>query len=289
MYKLILLFSFLVNAHAQVHHPELPPELIHAPYPVSRYFRTIPLNKAYAQRGTARFEYLNKDKVSLLIWNIQKLKQKQWEDEFNKLAEGKDLILFQEAYENKIFIEKTSALQDFTWDFAQSFEYLLYGVTTGNMIGSNTRNTNAKVLHSPDLEPVLDTPKATMATTYPIIDSDKELLVISIHGINFTTNNKFYRQLNQIFALIDQHDGPVIFGGDFNTHNNKRFDFMMREAKKRNLINLDFRDSYLRKKFSGNILDHTLARGVEVIDSYIPTDIQGSDHSPMVLEVKIIN
>lgn len=278
-----------MTSHVQAHHPELPPELINAPYPVSRYFRSIPLEKAYAQRGSARFEYLNKNKVSLLIWNIQKLKQKQWEDEFTTLAEGKDLILFQEAYENKIFVEKTSALNDFTWDFAQSFEYLLYGITTGNMIGSNTRSSNAQVLHSPDLEPILDTPKATIATTYPVVNGDQELLVISIHGINFTTNNAFYRQLNQIFALIDKHDGPVIFGGDFNTHNNKRFDFLMREAKKRNLINLEFRDSYLRKKFSGNILDHTLARGLEVIDSYIPKNIKGSDHAPMVLEVKIID
>lgn len=290
MYKFILLFSLLTTAHAQVapRHPELPPEVDISAYPVSRYFRTVPLEKAHSKRGSARFEYLNQDKISVFIWNIQKLKQKQWNDEFDSLSKGKDLILFQEAYENDIFVEKISSLNDFTWDFGQSFEYLMYGVKTGNMIGSNTRPLSVKVLHSPDVEPVLETPKATIAAKYPILGSEKELLVISIHGINFTTNGAFYRQLKQIFALIDQHKGPVIFGGDFNTHNNKRFYYLMREANKRNLVNLDFRDSHLRKRFSGNILDHTLARGVQVIDSYIPRNIKGSDHPPMMLDVKII-
>lgn len=284
---LFLLTSLSTLSFAQVHHPELPPELINAPFPISRYFRAIPIEKAHSFRGTPRFEYLNSEKVDILVWNIQKLKKKQWLEEFQNFSQNKDLILLQEAYENDTFIENTESLTDLRWDFAQSFEYLAYGAITGNMIGANTQPKKVAVFHSPDKEPILETPKATMASFYQLTNSNEKLLVISIHGINFTTNQALYRQLRQIFNLIDTHKGPVIFAGDFNTHNQKRMSFLSSEAKKRNLRNLPFRDSHLRKRFSGNILDHTFARGVEVIDSYIPRNSNGSDHSPMILSVKI--
>lgn len=288
MFKVLLLaFLFQPFTYAQVHHPELPPELINAPYPVSRYFRRIPIEEAHSYRGIPRFQYLDENKVSILVWNIQKLKQKSWRQEFEAFSEDKDLILLQEAYENELFINSTQGLTDHRWDFAQSFEYLLYGITTGNMIGSNTQPKKTSVLHSPDKEPILEVPKATMATYYPLSSSEHSLLVISIHGINFTTNQAFYRQINQIFTLIDKHQGPIIFAGDFNTHNKRRLSFLERESSKRNLRNLDFKNSHLRKKFSGNILDHTLARDVELIESYVPANTKGSDHPPMILTVKI--
>lgn len=284
-----LLLSFLLNAvsYAQVIHPELPPELINAPYPVSRYFRSIPIEEAHSSRGMARYQLLDKEHIDILVWNVQKIKQKQWSEEFKNFSENKDLILLQEAYENEQFIEHTAQLIDHRWDFAKSFEYLLYGVTTGNMIGANTQPKNVTVLHSPDKEPILETPKATMATFYPLANRSDTLLVISIHGINFTTNQAFYRQLNQIFTLIDDHQGPVIFAGDFNTHNKKRLRFLEKAAKKRQLTNLEFKNSHLRKRFSGNILDYTYARDVEVKESYIPAQSKGSDHPPMILSVRI--
>lgn len=291
MFKFLFL-ALLIQplSFAQTHHPELPPELINAPYPISRYFRTIPISEAHDFRGTPRFQFLDEKKVNILVWNIQKLKQKAWSDEFASFAQDKDLILMQEAYENEDFISVTSSFNDFRWDFAKSFEYLLYGVVTGNMVGANTQPKKVAVLHSPDNEPVLETPKATMATYYPLSQSEKRsLLVISIHGINFTTNQAFYRQLNQLFALIDNHEGPVVFAGDFNTHNKKRLNFLEKQARKRNLVNLEFKNSHLRKKFAGNILDHTFARDVEVLDSYVPSNSKGSDHPPMILTVRIIN
>lgn len=285
--NLLSILFFSSSLSATPIHPELPPELINAPYPVNRYFRNIPIEEAHSSRGLARFEYLDKNKVNVLVWNIQKLKQKSWAKEFNDFGQNKDLILFQEAYEDEQFITHTQNLNDFRWDFGKSFEYLLYGVLTGNMIGSNTQPDKVTVLHSPDFEPILDTPKTTVAAYYPITNSEEKLLVISIHGINFTTNSAFYRQLNQVFSLIDQHTGPVIFAGDFNTHNQKRFQFLKKEADKRKLTNLDFKNSHLRKKFLGNILDYTFARNAEVIESHIPPQSKGSDHSPMILTLKI--
>ncbi|HLT22942.1 MAG TPA: endonuclease/exonuclease/phosphatase family protein [Bacteriovoracaceae bacterium] len=283
---LMLALIYLPTTYARVH-PELPPELINAPYPISRYFRSIPIEEAHSYRGMARFQILDSEKVNILVWNVQKLKQKGWPEEFQVFSENKDLILLQEAYENELFLNETASLNDLRWDFGKSFEYLLYGITTGNMIGANTQPKNVTVLHSPDNEPILDTPKATLATYYQLTNQENPLLVISIHGINFTTNKAFYRQLNQVFSLIDEHQGPVIFAGDFNTHNKKRLSFLEKESRKRKLKNLDFKNSHLRKKFSGNILDYTFARNVEIIESYVPENSKGSDHPPMILSLKI--
>lgn len=285
--KLFVIF-LACSTLAAAPHPELPPGFDdNGAYPASRYFRTIPLEQAHSQRGQARYQYLDKNKISLLVWNIQKLKQKDWGEEFNIFAQDKDLILFQEAYESGPFLDHTYGLNDFRWDFGQSFEYILYGILTGSMIGANTQPKMVSILHSPDLEPILDTPKATVAAYYPLSQSEEQLLAISIHGINFSTNQAFYRQLTQIFELIDQHSGPVIFAGDFNTHNKFRFQFLQKQAAKRNLTNLDFKNSHLRKKFRGNILDYTFARNAEVIESYIPLNSRGSDHPPMILTLKI--
>lgn len=288
MSKLILIaLAFVSVAYGQVHHPELPPELINAPYPISRYFRTIPIEDAHSYRGTPRFEYLDTNKIDVLVWNIQKLKQKSWGEEFRQYSYEKDLILLQEAYENDQFIQTTESFTDIRWDFAKSFEYLIYGVTTGSMTGANTQPKKVVVLHSRDKEPILETPKASVASFYQLTNSDEKLLVISVHGINFTTNQPFYRQMKDIFELIDHHQGPVILAGDFNTHNKKRMGYLSSETRKRNLKNLEFRNSHLRKRFNGNVLDHAFARGIEVIDSFIPENSKGSDHSPMVLSLRI--
>src|SRR5690606_1151818 len=74
-------------------------------------------------------------------------------------------------------------------------------------------------VRSLEKEPILRTSKMILLTEYKIKDSAETLMVANIHGLNFVPNWKFQVQLAQLEMELKKHRGPIILGGDFNTHN----------------------------------------------------------------------
>lgn len=264
-------------------------EALALPNPISRYFVRVPIDEAHSFTGFGKIKALDPDSIKAIVWNIKKAALDNWQKEFLSYGEDKDLFLIQEVYQTDRFNSTLEHFDHVRWDMGISFLYGMYNNTpTGSMIGSEVEPTKVSIKHSTGVEPVTLTPKAMTLAKYPIEGEDQELLVISIHAINFTALSYFKDQVAQAMQEIERHDGPVLFAGDFNTHNPARTKYLMTEMEKYHLKPVKFKNGHLRMKFAGNYLDHGFIRGLNVKDAEVFGDSSGSDHKPMVLELAFI-
>jgi endonuclease/exonuclease/phosphatase (EEP) superfamily protein YafD len=253
-----------------------------------RYFKLIPESEALLVSGLPKERELPARTLKALIWNIKKAQFVNWKEEFQKFSEGQDLILIQEAFNKELFTSTLSSIEGFLWNMGVSFLYRSYGDTpTGTIVGSTVEPTQVEVKHSPDLEPVVSTPKAITVVRYPVQQKNEELLVISVHGINVHTTGAFMRQMDDAVEAIRNHSGPVVFAGDFNTWNASRSGYLKKLCDELNLKDVEFINGHLRMKFRGYYLDHIFVRGVEVKHAEVKAS-NGSDHQPLFLELEII-
>jgi endonuclease/exonuclease/phosphatase (EEP) superfamily protein YafD len=263
-------------------------ESLTLPSPLSRYFIRVPESQAHLPRGQAREMTLNPSSIKALVWNIKKAMLVDWRREFQVYGQDKDLFLLQEAYKTDLFKATLEKFPHIRWDMGISFLYREYGNTpTGSMIGSEAEPLEVVIRQSTALEPVVKTPKSMTMAKYPLDGSPKELLVISIHAINFTGLKSFKDQLAQATEEISHHNGPVFFAGDFNTHHPLRTTHLMEQMKKFGLTPVEFKNGHQRMKFAGNYLDHGFVRGLKVKHAEVFGESVGSDHKPMVLELSL--
>ena len=257
--------------------------------PAKHWFKVLPEEQSLTSFGSAAKRELKNHSLKALIWNIKKSSMIAWQNEFRKFSTGRDLILVQEAYANPFFTTILATFFNYRWDMGISFLYRKDNNTpTGTMIGSTALATETLVLHSPDHEPVVETPKSLTVAKYPVKGKATELLVISVHGINFQTTAAFKRHMDRAFEVIAEHEGPILFGGDFNTWNNSRTNYLYRLSKKHNLDRVKFKNGNERLKFNGFFLDHIFIRGVEVKEAEVIGSSKGSDHKPILIEMNII-
>jgi endonuclease/exonuclease/phosphatase (EEP) superfamily protein YafD len=254
----------------------------------SRFFRKIPVSEALASFGSARDRELKSDSIKVLVWNIKKTQMKPWKAEFSEYSRGKDLILVQEAYDNQLFVDTINSYDGYKWNMGKSFLYTRYNnQATGTMIGATAEPEEVIVTHTPDNEPITNTPKAMTYAKYGLDGSDKSLLVITVHAINFRELGPFKRNMLQARAEIEKHDGPVFFAGDFNTHLKVRTRYLMNMMSELGFCTVIFKNGHLRMKaaVTGNYLDHGFVKGLTVKSAEVLGDSHGSDHKPMVLEL----
>lgn len=256
----------------------------------SRFFKVLPESESHTFSGVTKDVDFSHDSIKVLIWNIKKASLVPWKKEFEKYASDKDLFLIQEAYQNELFNSTIAQYSDIRWDMGISFLYRAYNNTaTGNMIGANVEPTYVRVRHTTDIEPVVKTPKATTFAKYPVEGSSKELLVVSIHGINLTAFDTFRRHITQIREEIEKHDGPVLFAGDFNTRTDARTDYLEEQARELGLEPITFENGHCRMRFklTPYYLDHAYVRGMQIKKASVDCKSQGSDHKPMFLEMAV--
>lgn len=250
-------------------------------------YQRIPEHQALSQYGEAHARELKASSIKALIWNIKKTEMKNWEPEFKKLGRGKDLFVLQEVYQNSLFNQTIGQIEKFHWSMATSFRVKKDNYTgTGTMIGAAVQPAEAIARHSPDVEPIVLTPKALTMVKYPIEGRQDELLVISVHAINFQSTGAFKRHMDQAFQEIREHSGPVLFAGDFNTWNKPRMGFLMRSIAKLGLEEVKFKNAHLKMKFAGMPLDHSFIRGLSVKDAEVVYS-DGSDHKPLLMEFDV--
>lgn len=258
--------------------------------PISRFFETVPLSEAHVVRGNAVEGKLPAHSLDVLVWNVKKGDRPLFDSEFKKFGADKELFLIQEAYTAGFFTDTLDAFKGYQWDLGLSFRYKRYNNdATGNMIGAIVKPTWVKVEHTFNLEPVTKTPKATIYAKFAVEGFDKELLVISMHGINFNGLNAYLNHLAQVRAVIAAHRGPVFLAGDFNTRTDERevelraFAASLR-LKEVELINGDGRmQSYGSKHY----LDYAFVKGLTVKHAEV-FESKGSDHQPMEFSLDVL-
>ena len=219
--------------------------------------------------------------IELLNWNIQKGGSDEWGIELYELGEHADVLTLQEA-----------PLVNPGWEdhVVDSFHAFAPGYQTRRSPTGVMTVSTAVPLVQCNLsarEPLLRTPKATLVTEYALAGRQDTLLVINIHAVNFTLGlGAFEAQLGTASGILERHDGPVIFAGDFNTWRQSRLEHLEVLIDSHGLAAVEFQDDD-HKRFLGYPLDHVYVRGLDVVASET-LDTRSSDHNPMRVWLSII-
>lgn len=227
-------------------------------------------------------EYQSNDKldsgrIRLVSWNVEKGLHANWRQDFSEIADGRDLVLIQEA-----IWRPDGAFGRHHWAFAPGYR------SRKHLSGVMTYSNSEPLAHCNFIswEPWLGTPKATNITEYGLTGTDQTVLVVNIHAINFTIGLvAFVEQLERIRPVLAAHSGPIILSGDFNTWRRKRTEILDALADDFNLTSVEFDDDH-RKMFFGQPLDHIYVRGLRVGASDT-RQLSTSDHNPLLVEFSL--
>ena len=253
----------------------------------AKKFKIPPISESHVKIGEASRSELDPNSIKVLVWNLYKGEKKNFARDFKKLSRDKDILLLQEGYLDNHMTPTLENMTDFQFDMGVSFIYKKKNHTkTGSFIGSKVKPEEVSFRRTSDLEPFIKTPKTTTHAYYPIAGTDKTLLALSIHGINFANHQAFVNHVNLSVDLIQNHDGPIIYGGDFNTRTKKRTRHLKRLMTSLGLKESTFRnDKRMRAVKVGQYLDHVFTKGLLVRDAEVLKDIKSSDHKAMILDL----
>jgi len=232
------------------------------------------------QKNVKRPE-LDSSGFRLMNWNMQKGRKDGWAEDFENLIQDSDILTVQEAYLNDDLRELLKKGR-YSWDISNAFQY------KGREVGVLTASRL-----DPDFictfrvkEPLINLPKTVMVTIYPLSGTDKSLLVVNIHSINFTVETRqFDSQLHEVERILLQHQGPLIVSGDINTWSKKRTTIVAKLVNRLGLNALTFEKDY-RVKIFGRDVDHIFYRGLAASASTV-LKVKSSDHNPMLVTFRL--
>lgn len=223
---------------------------------------------------------LDSGDIRVVNWNIQKGDDPQWTTDLATFQGDTDLMVFQEAPLN------SNAWGAVTADQYQAFSpgYRTRRSLTGVMTVSAAKPLTQCNLVS--VEPWIRSPKATVITEYGLTNTNQTLLVVNIHAVNFTFGIRdFQEQIRQAQSVLDDHAGPILLSGDFNTWHWRRSEILNEVTHSLGLKILDYDEDH-RKRVFGLPLDHIYVRGLEVLEA-TTREVDSSDHSPISARLRL--
>ncbi|MCE2571612.1 endonuclease/exonuclease/phosphatase family protein [Motilimonas eburnea] len=227
------------------------------------------------QRVTTKRADLLANEFSLLVWNVYKYQDPEWPQTLMDLLDSHDIAVLQEARSDATFSQFW--LQR-GWQGYGSSAFSQDGHWFG--VQNLAKVTAQLVCVELTPEPWIQIPKSTLTTLYPLANRDSGLLVINVHGINFTLGTAEWEgQLLSLFDLVERHHGPVILAGDFNTWSASRQLSLSQLVANVGLNEVTFSPDH-RLVVMGEALDHVYYKGLEVVSAQALA-LPGSDHFPM--------
>lgn len=221
---------------------------------------------------------LDGNAIDLLVWNVHKGGNGDWLGDFHSLAAGSELVLLQEARLDEDFARGLTVLP--RWDMVEAWQSRR--APTGVLTASSAEPLRVQALEH--REPWLRTDKSALVTEYRIAGSAQTLLVANIHAINFTADTAaFRRQLLAIADALDEHEGPVILSGDFNTWRGERRAIVDGITSELGLAEVPFDGP--RREFLNQPLDHVFYRDLELVSHRVAA-VESSDHNPLIVRFR---
>lgn len=236
--------------------------------------------------GTPRGEALG-PVIRCLLWNILKAKRSNWLVDFSELSADRDLVLLQEAVLKAPTDDIFTKSKRFEWIMARSFRHPITRVEHGIKTGAIAKSLEQHFYLSPHSEPLSQTQKLLMTTSYAIAGTSDTLLVLNMHAINFVSIQKYADQLEQLQCALEAHSGPVILGGDFNTWNLSRLEHFLVVARNAGLQEASM-DRRKRLMHLNQHLDHLFYRGLKLRLVESLSYYQSSDHAPITATFEIL-
>jgi endonuclease/exonuclease/phosphatase (EEP) superfamily protein YafD len=133
-------------------------------------------------------------------------------------------------------------------------------------------------------EPLLNTTKASLVSTYRIENSEKVLCVVNIHATLLRRPATAVRELEQVLSYIGDHSGPILFAGDFNTFSKAYINEVDRVLSSIGLNRVLMEGD---PRTTTTALDQIYVRDIQVLDARVDTTYQHSDHFPILAKLKL--
>lgn len=233
--------------------------------------------------------------LQVLVWNIYKENRVALVDDYKKYAADAELVLLQEAIAPDNQLSTVLNSETLNFFMATSFERKRWSSVTQNGVatGASAVPSESIAMLAPKREFGFTTPKAMTANYYHIAGSEQSVLVLNIHALNFVFFSAYQTQIDQALTLINKHQGPVIFAGDFNTNfpqGEKKQAYLMQAMQNTGLEKVSFHPD--ARKFVNtkcdiaSEIDYVFERGFTVLEAYVP-DSAGSDHCPLMTRLKL--
>ncbi len=213
------------------------------------------------------------NEFSVSVWNTKKGRSEPWRADFERVS-AHDLVLLQEARLN------ADALGADYWSATPGFS------RGGSATGVATLSRVAPLVRCEltGREPILRTVKGTSITKFAI-SADTTLVVVNVHAVNFAVGMvRFRQQISEAVAAVSNHDGPLIFSGDFNTWRGARLELVRDMLGSLGAAPVSFEIDE-RSRVLGRHLDHVFIRDLEVIEATTQR-VSTSDHNPMILRFR---
>ena len=224
---------------------------------------------------------LDSSGFNMLTWNILKGEKEEWKEDFNHLTKSQDILTIQEA---RLTDDMRELLKkgNYNWDISTAFKYK--GAEVGVLTASRLEPDFTCTFRIK--EPLISLPKTAIITLYALSNTDKSLMVVNIHSINFTLGTEsFLKQLEKVEKILLQHNGPVIFSGDVNTWSKKRMVILKDLSIRLGLKAVTF-NKHNRTKVFGHNIDHIFYRQLTVTDARV-VKVTSSDHNPMLVSFRL--
>jgi endonuclease/exonuclease/phosphatase (EEP) superfamily protein YafD len=171
-------------------------------------------------------------RINILVWNLHKGSNDTFSTDFVSLAYQKDLVLSQEMYLTPLMSMVFGSFPHYFYASATSFYFGKELTRTGVATSSPVLPSSINYVRTETLEPVVNSPKVTLITRYPIRFSTKQLTVVNIHGINFVDGPSYRKEMNRIYEALKNIPPPLIFAGDFNSWNDDRYAILKELSQK---------------------------------------------------------
>jgi endonuclease/exonuclease/phosphatase (EEP) superfamily protein YafD len=135
-------------------------------------------------------------------------------------------------------------------------------------------------------EPLIRIPKTILITRYPMADTHHSLMIANIHMINFAPHiSAFEDQARKMTEILENHQGPLILSGDFNTWSEERIAIIEDVAVDLQLESADFKTDKARK-VSGYTIDRVYYRGLTLEEALV-IEVTSSDHNPLLVRFRL--
>ncbi|WED21164.1 endonuclease/exonuclease/phosphatase family protein [Vibrio sp. JC009] len=228
-------------------------------------------------------QILDKDgKINLLVWNIYKQNRASWQKSLSRFSADAQLMLLQEASLTDSF-KSWMVSENLDSQMVKAFD----AFDTSAGVISLSHSFPAKACAYTSIEPWLRLPKSALYTRYPL-SNGQQLAAINVHAINFTLGTEDYeKQLKQLQRVVDNHRGPLLLAGDFNSWSESRMKELSRVADSLGLAAVPF-DPDNRKQFvTGLPLDHIYYKNLKLINAKAP-ESDASDHNPLLAGFELL-
>jgi endonuclease/exonuclease/phosphatase (EEP) superfamily protein YafD len=219
---------------------------------------------------------------TLTNWNVYKGAISGMSRDLAQMLNESDFVHIQEFLLDDSQEKQVEDFSTYRWMFAKSFQDK--DDWTGVVTISRWQPFEMIPLRSADAEPFANTPKMSLIVKYKI-ENGQELWLANMHALNFNIDHKaFKRHVDDVVNVLNTHNGPIIFAGDFNTWAPVRVRYLLQKTKALGMSEVDLASSL---SFMGARLDHIFYRNLQDVKGSVLEDIQTSDHLPMRIEFSL--